>query len=416
MPTYGSVLTVIGAAQIANSQITGVAPVWTAMGVGDGGGHVVTPSAARTALVREVYRGQINTLYRPGDDETQIVAELVIQPQTGGWTLREVGIYDADGNLVVYGSLPEMVKPVLAEGSGITAVIRARVAVGSNGNVTLKIDPSIVIATRKYVNDMLTAHSLATGAHPLATASIPGFMSPGDKETFDKTFKGVAAGGKTLHATPEHPNLRLNAESPVYFEADESTGKITAKVRASVAAAAGTMPIADATGLLAPGWGALPPGWVGFFAAASAPDGFLVCNGAQNLSRVTYARLFGAVGTRFGAGDGATTFGIPDLRGKFLRGYLAGVTKALGAPQSDAIRNILGAFTLRSTTSGVWPDIVASAQGAFALSSGAWSANTVTVSTATSDGRVVAFDASRSVPTAAENRPANVALLPCIKY
>ena len=113
MPTYGSVLTVIGAAQIANSQITGVAPVWTAMGVGDGGGHVVTPSAERTALVREVYRGQINTLYRAGDDETQIVAELVIQPQTGGWTLREVGIYDADGNLVVYGSLPEMVKPVL---------------------------------------------------------------------------------------------------------------------------------------------------------------------------------------------------------------------------------------------------------------------------------------------------------------
>lgn len=190
MPTYGSVLTVIGAAQIANSQITGVAPVWTAMGVGDGGGHVVTPSAARTALVREVYRGQINTLYRPGDDETQIVAELVIQPQTGGWTLREVGIYDADGNLVVYGSLPEMVKPVLAEGSGITAVIRARVAVGSNGNVTLKIDPSIVIATRKYVDDCLKKYL------PLVGGTVTGNIAYGG--TSDFVLSRTSSNGRSV--------------------------------------------------------------------------------------------------------------------------------------------------------------------------------------------------------------------------
>lgn len=198
MPTYGSVLTVIGAAQIANSQITGVAPVWTAMGVGDGGGHVVTPSAERTALVREVYRGQINTLYRAGDDETQIVAELVIQPQTGGWTLREVGIYDADGNLVVYGSLPEMVKPVLAEGSGVTTVIRARVAVGSNGNVTLKIDPSIVIATRKYVDDCLKKYL------PLAGGTLTGNLS-GSVADFN-LYKADAAGRIVVRGGSQYAN------------------------------------------------------------------------------------------------------------------------------------------------------------------------------------------------------------------
>ncbi|WP_302364741.1 phage tail protein [Pyramidobacter piscolens] len=198
MPTYGSVLTVIGAAQIANSQITGVAPVWTAMGVGDGGGHVVTPSAERTALVREVYRGQINTLYRAGDDETQIVAELVIQPQTGGWTLREVGIYDADGNLVVYGSLPEMVKPVLAEGSGVTTVIRARVAVGSNGNVTLKIDPSIVIATRKYVDDCLKKYL------PLAGGTLTGNLSSSAVDF--NLYKANAAGRIVVRGGSQYAN------------------------------------------------------------------------------------------------------------------------------------------------------------------------------------------------------------------
>ena len=384
---YATVLTDVGAAKLARAQMNGQSLKWSEMALGDGGGAPVAVVNGRAALVNEVYRAPINYLHADPDDDTQVVAEMVVDPEIGGWTVREVGIFDDDGDLVVYGSYPDIVKSVAASGSAVTLTTVCRAQVGSAASVTLKIDPGYVYVMKKEFDRALL---------PL--------------------FKGVEAGGRALHATPEHPNLRLAAELPVYFEADESAGKITAKVRASVAAAAGMMPIADATELLAPGWGALPPGWVGFFAAEAAPDGFLICNGAQNLSRVTYARLFGAVGTRYGAGDGATTFGIPDLRGKFLRGYLAGVTEALGTPQSDAIRNIVGAFTLRSTTSGVWPNIVASARGAFVLSSGAWTANTVTVSTATGDGRVVAFDASKNVPTAAENRPANVALLPCIKY
>lgn len=66
--------------------------------------------------------------------------------------------------------------------------------------------------------------------------------------------------------------------------------------------------------------GATDVGVIGFFAGSSAPSGYLKANGAL-VSRTTYATLFAAIGTTFGAGDGSTTFALPDLRGEFLRGW-----------------------------------------------------------------------------------------------
>ncbi len=160
---YSSVLTKIGAAQLLNSQITGTALKWSKMGVGDGGGHTVTPDANKTALVREKYRAGINHLYRDPQDPTQIIAELVMMPEEGGYTIREVGIYDVNDNLVVYGSLPEVVKPVLAEGSGVTLTIRCRATIGNATNIKLIIDPSTVMATRQYVGDVLQKYLPLTG-------------------------------------------------------------------------------------------------------------------------------------------------------------------------------------------------------------------------------------------------------------
>lgn len=160
---YSSVLTKIGAAQLMNSQIIGTTLKWSKMGVGDGGGHAVNPDANKTALVREKYRAGINHLYRDPQDPTQIVAELVMMPEEGGYTIREVGIYDLDDNLVVYGSLPEVVKPVLVEGSGVTLTIRCRATIGNATNIKLIIDPSTVMATRQYVGDVLQKYFPLTG-------------------------------------------------------------------------------------------------------------------------------------------------------------------------------------------------------------------------------------------------------------
>ncbi|WP_369586094.1 phage tail protein [Kingella oralis] len=155
-----------------------------------------------------------------------------------------------------------------------------------------------------------------------------------------------------------------------------------------------------------------PSGQIGLFAMDYAPTGWLKANGAV-LSRTVYTNLFAAIGTRFGAGDGHSTFNLPDLRGEFprfwddLRGVDAG--RVLGSWQSDAIRNITAQMYLYGQDGS-------SSQGAFGFRKQGerglvWSRND------NNAGVVMDFwlDASKVVPTAQENRPRNIALLACIK-
>ena len=155
----------------------------------------------------------------------------------------------------------------------------------------------------------------------------------------------------------------------------------------------------------------LPAGAVQYFALAAAPDGWLDADGSEH-SRVTEARLFAAIGTTFGAGDGSTTFNVPDLRGEFLRGLDDGrgvdTGRTLGSAQGDAIRNITGYFNPKS---GAGAD--GNATGAF-YNGGPTFGNAL-ASSGGYTGYSVNLDASRVVPVASENRPRNVALRVCIK-
>ncbi len=170
--------------------------------------------------------------------------------------------------------------------------------------------------------------------------------------------------------------------------------------------------MADTNGVLDSTWG-LPVGTIVTYAKNAVPSGFLACNGAS-LLRATYSRLFTVIGTSFGAED-STHFALPDLRGLFVR-MVGGQSAAFGVMQQDAIQNILGSFTLRNSTSAVLGSIVNGTEGAFYQSDGTWTANTLSISTGDSQGKNVKFDASRSVATAAENRPVNMALMFAIKY
>lgn len=160
-------------------------------------------------------------------------------------------------------------------------------------------------------------------------------------------------------------------------------------------------------------------GEVAFFARTTPPSGWLKANGAA-VSRTTYAALFAAIGTTFGAGDGRTTFNLPDLRGEFLRGLDDGRNidrgRRLGTAQGDAIRNITGKLDGSAMGSGnqvLEGKMIASGaigttyqQRQWSGDQGGWGEQSVSFD----------FDASRVVPTASENRPRNVALLACIKY
>ena len=147
-------------------------------------------------------------------------------------------------------------------------------------------------------------------------------------------------------------------------------------------------------------------------ARASAPEGFLLCDGSA-LSRTSYSTLFEAIGTAYGTGDGSSTFNIPDLRGEFIRGTDGGrgvdAGRTLGSAQGDAIRNITGA----TARAGLLFSYFFSTQGCiYAISNQGGSVS------AGGDNKInsIGFDASRVVPTANENRPRNVAVNFYIKY
>lgn len=155
MSEFFTVLTRTGQAKLANAIATATPLQITHISVGDGNGQAVPVSEAVTALVRETYRGQVNTLTRDAGNPNWAIAEMVIPTDVGGWTVREVGMFDAAGDLIAYGNFPASYKPVIAEGSGKELVVRMYVETSAAAAIQLKIDPTVVLATRAWVVSQL---------------------------------------------------------------------------------------------------------------------------------------------------------------------------------------------------------------------------------------------------------------------
>ncbi|GKQ73897.1 hypothetical protein KAM447_04050 [Aeromonas caviae] len=171
---YFAILTDAGQAKMANALALGVPLKITHMAVGDGNGQPVTPNAAQTALVREKRRAPINTLFQDPTNQSQLVAEQIIPEDVGDWWIREIGVFSEDGTLVAIANCPDTYKPLLSSGAGRTQVIRIVLIVSDTSAVELKIDPAVVLATRKYVDDLMAAHKLSRD-HPDASETAKGF-------------------------------------------------------------------------------------------------------------------------------------------------------------------------------------------------------------------------------------------------
>lgn len=155
--TFFALLTAVGEAKLANAIGLGTQLQISKMAVGDGNGSLPTPNRTQTALVGEWYRADLNSLTVDPANASQIIAELVIPEVTGGEWLREMGLYDAAGDLIAVSNCPESYKPVVAEGSGKVQVMRMVLTVASTAAVELKIDPSVVLATRAFVETTVAA-------------------------------------------------------------------------------------------------------------------------------------------------------------------------------------------------------------------------------------------------------------------
>lgn len=184
---YFAILTNQGAARLANAAALGTKLNLTQMAVGDANGTLPTPDPAQTKLINQKRIAPLNLLTVDPANTSQIIAEQIIPENEGGFWIREIGLYDDDGILIAVANCPETYKPQLQEGSGRTQTIRMILIVSSTSSITLKIDPSVVLATRKYaddkaielklyVDDLMSKHLAAADPHSqYATKDSPTF-------------------------------------------------------------------------------------------------------------------------------------------------------------------------------------------------------------------------------------------------
>ncbi|WET12293.1 phage tail protein [Pseudomonas sp. D3] len=149
---FFAILTAVGEAKQANASALGTSWTFAQMAVGDANGTDPIPSRTQTKLINERRRAPLNQVKVDPSNASVIIAEQIIPESVGGWWVRELALYDADGDMVAVANCAPTYKSLLAQGSGRTQVIRINLIVSSTANIELKIDPSVVLATREYVD------------------------------------------------------------------------------------------------------------------------------------------------------------------------------------------------------------------------------------------------------------------------
>lgn len=153
---YYTLVTDYGLGAMQNASFLNQKVELTHLAIGDGAGSLYEPQGSQKALKNEVYRGQLNHVYVDPDNPAMMVFECVIPQTSGGYTIREAGLFDADGNCFAIAKVAETVKPKLEEGAAKELYIRLILELSNTEAITIKIDPSIVLATQKWVSELFT--------------------------------------------------------------------------------------------------------------------------------------------------------------------------------------------------------------------------------------------------------------------
>ena len=333
---YYAILTNQGAARLANATMLGSKLNLTQMAVGDANGVLPTPDPAQTKLINQKRIAPLNLLSVDPNNQSQIIAEQIIPENEGGFWIREIGLYDDEGVLIAVANCPETYKPQLQEGSGRTQTIRMILVVTNTEAITLKIDPSVVLATRKYVDDevlelrlyvddQMRNHIAAQDPHtqyaqkhnptftgepkaPTPTAgnnttriATTAFVQDaitalinGAPATMD-TLKEIAAAINNDPKFSTTINNALEGKQPLDNTLTNLSGKDVPSLLTYLGLGEGS---------------ALPVGVPVPWPSATPPTGWLKCNGAA-FSAEEYPELAKVYPTNK----------LPDLRGEFIRGW-----------------------------------------------------------------------------------------------
>ncbi|EQY56525.1 phage tail fiber protein [Escherichia coli UMEA 3233-1] len=213
---FKTVITDTGAKKLAQAAAPDGKPVrLTHMAVGDGGGTLPTPDSKQTRLVHEVWRHTVNRVILDAAHQNRIIAELVIPPETGGFWIREIGVFDEHGDLIAVGNTAESYKPTVAEGSGRAQTFRTILTVSSTATVALTVDNTMVMATVDYVDDKLKEHEHSR-RHPDASLTAKGFV---------QLSSATNSTSETLAATPKAVKAAYDLANGKYTAQDATTAQ-----------------------------------------------------------------------------------------------------------------------------------------------------------------------------------------------
>ncbi|MGA6469135.1 phage tail protein [Escherichia coli] len=213
---FKTVITDTGAKKLAQAAAPDGKPVrLTHMAVGDGGGTLPTPDSKQIRLVHEVWRHTVNRVILDATHQNRIIAELVIPPETGGFWIREIGVFDEHGDLIAVGNTAESYKPTVAEGSGRAQTFRTILTVSSTATVALTVDNTMVMATVDYVDDKLKEHEQSR-RHPDASLTAKGFVQLSSATNSDS---------ETLAATPKAVKAAYDLANGKYTAQDATTAR-----------------------------------------------------------------------------------------------------------------------------------------------------------------------------------------------
>ncbi|EFE0177455.1 TPA: phage tail protein [Escherichia coli] len=213
---FKTVITDTGAKKLAQAAAPDGKPVrLTHMAVGDGGGTLPTPDSKQTRLVHEVWRHTVNRVILDATHQNRIIAELVIPPETGGFWIREIGVFDEHGDLIAVGNTAESYKPTVAEGSGRAQTFRTILTVSCTATVALTVDNTMVMATVDYVDDKLKEHEHSR-RHPDASLTAKGFV---------QLSSATNSTSETLAATPKAVKAAYDLANGKYTAQDATTAR-----------------------------------------------------------------------------------------------------------------------------------------------------------------------------------------------
>lgn len=337
----------------------------THFAVGDGGGNKMTPSESMVQLIREKYRGTVNRIFQDPENENKYTAEMLIPVSVAGFVVREIALFDRNGNMIIVGSTPEVYKPTLAEGVTQDSVYRIPFMISNPEVLELNFDPNVIIATHQWIINTLTPANMFPGG---TIGQVLKKKSNTDGDTFwddagtADVFVNTIEEEQSLVADQLIVDLSTTTThgAAVYINGERITNKTgadgwlaTSDTRITLGKAypdakilivqneplgAAPYPLAQNLNLSdVPNkplarqnlgvmsfdeakYNSCPPGTVVTLASPHIPAGYrlLKCNGAA-YSRAVYADLFAAIGTTYGAGDGVSTFNVPEARGEFPR-------------------------------------------------------------------------------------------------